>query len=1088
MNRIFSLLLTVFLAFQFSYPQKANNSPGDSLKNISLDLQFRSIGPAVTGGRVIDIAVNPENHSEYFIAAGSGSLWKTINNGITFSPVFDNQKSYAIGAVRIDPSNPNVIWVGTGENRNQNNVAYGDGVYKSEDGGKTWKNLGLKNSEHIGGIAIDPKNPNTVLVAAMGPLRREGGDRGVYKTTDGGKTWNKVLYISEFTGCSEIHMDPRNSNIIYAVAHQRMRKLYTGIGGGPESGIYRSTDNGNTWDKMTRGLPTEDVGRIGMSVSPANADILYAIIEAKKDQGVYKSTDRGSSWSKQSSYVSAYPFYFQKLFCDPKDADKLYSMDVFIKLSRDGGKTWNNLGEKFKHVDNHVLWIDPDNTKHLLSGCDGGVYETYDQGKSWSFKNNIPIAEVYKVATDNASPFYNVYIGTQDNNSLGGPSRTINSGGITNQDWTFTLAGDGFQSQADWKDPNIVYAQSQNGGLTRFNKKTGESLNIKPSDFMDTAYRFDWDAALLISEHNNKRLYFGGNKLFRTDDQGNSWDEISPDLTRGIPKNFMKLMGKSWSIDELVNKGVMAQIASIAESPLDENILYVGSGDGLIHYTTDAGKTWNKSSTGKLPEYARVHQIIASRFDKLVAYAACHNFHDGDYKPYLLKTTDGGKTWSFINSNLPERGSSYSIAEDHVNKNLLFCGTQFGVYFTTDGAKEWIPLKNGMPTTSVMNLTIQRNENDLVVSTFGRGVYILDDYTPLRTISKEILEKDAYVFPVKDARMFIPATPFGFSGIGFQGAGFFAAPNPEIGAVFTYYLKDKPKSLKEIRREAEKEKQKKGEDIEYPDYQTLLKEKIQQDPFLLITITDEEGNVVRKIKTDLKKGVNRLVWDFRYNVVTPISLEAFDNSVPWNEPDKGYMAAPGKYFVSLSKFEEGKFTTLTEPQAFICKPLFDDMLTQKDKNEFSAFNKKVAELTRAVSGAEAYHKELVNRVSYLKKALFETGSLPVDTYSKLLAAETKLDEINKKLNGDPLRGRYEGGTPTTIKGRVELITYSLWSTTAAPTKTFLRSYDSAAEKYDDLSTSLKTVSDEIKEIESTFEKYGAPYTPGRFPEWKKNLQ
>ena len=316
----------------------------------------------------------------------------------------------------------------------------------------------------------------------MGSLRKEGGDRGIFKTTDGGKTWSNVLFISKYTGCYEVHMDPRFPNIIYAVADQRMRNLYTGISGGPESGIYRSTDYGTTWDKMTNGLPTEDVGRIGMSVSPVNPDILYAIIEAKKEQGVYKSSDRGISWTKQSSYVSAYTFYFQKLFCDTKDADRIYSMDVLIKVSKDGGKTWANLGEKFKHVDNHVLWIDPDNNRHLISGCDGGVYETYDQGQNWDFKSNIPIAEVYKVTTDNQTPFYNVYIGTQDNNSLGGPSRTINSGGITNQDWVFTLAGDGFQTQVDWKDPNIIYAESQNGGLTRVNKITGERLDIKPYD------------------------------------------------------------------------------------------------------------------------------------------------------------------------------------------------------------------------------------------------------------------------------------------------------------------------------------------------------------------------------------------------------------------------------------------------------------------------------------------------------------------------------------------------------------------------------------------------------------------------------
>lgn len=461
---IVSTLCTfIFINSAILFAQNSKSS-ADSLKNISLTgLKFRSIGPALTGGRVIDIAVNPLDHTEYFIASGSGSLWKTMNNGITFSPSFDNQKSYAIGCVRIDPSNSNIIWVGTGENSNHYNVAYGDGVYKSEDDGKNWKNMGIKTSEHIGGIAIDPKNSNQVYVAAMGSLRKEGGDRGIFKTTDGGKTWSNVLFISKYTGCYEVHLDPRFSNIIYAVADQRMRNLYTGVSGGPESGIYRNIDYGTTWDKMTNGLPTEDVGRIGMSVSPVNPDILFAIIEAKKEQGVYKSSDRGVSWTKQSSYVSAYTFYFQKLFCDTKDADRIYSMDVLIKVSKDGGKTWVNLGEKYKHVDNHVLWIDPDNNRHLISGCDGGVYETYDQGKNWDFKSNIPIAEVYKVTTDNQTPFYNVYIGTQDNNSLGGPSRTINSGGITNQDWVFTLAGDGFQTQVDWKDPNIIYAESQNG-------------------------------------------------------------------------------------------------------------------------------------------------------------------------------------------------------------------------------------------------------------------------------------------------------------------------------------------------------------------------------------------------------------------------------------------------------------------------------------------------------------------------------------------------------------------------------------------------------------------------------------------------
>ncbi len=1053
----------------------------DSLKNVSLSgLKFRSIGPAVTGGRVVGIAVNPQNHSEYYIASGSGSLWKTENNGTTFSPTFDGNTSYAIGAVTIDPTNPNIVWAGTGENSNHNNATYGDGVYKSEDGGKSWKNMGLKTSEHIGGIVVDPKDPNNVYVAAMGPLRKEGGDRGVFKTTDGGKTWNNVLTISKYTGCYEVHMDPRYPNILYAVAQQRMRKLYTGVSGGPESGIYRSTDNGATWDKMASGLPSGDVGKIGLAISPVNPDILYAIIEAKNGQGFYKSSDRGVSWSKQSSYVSAYIFYFQKLICDTKDADRIYSMDLFIKVSNDGGKTWANLGEKYKHVDNHALWVDPSNNLHLISGCDGGVYETYDQGKNWAFKNNIPVAEVYKVTTDNAAPFYNVYIGTQDNNSLCGPSRTASTAGITNQDWVFTLSGDGFQSQADWKDANTIYAESQNGGLVRYDKRTGEKLYIKPADFNDSAYRFDWDAALLISKHDNHRLYFGANKLLRSDDQGNSWSTISSDLTRGVPQNFQKLMGRSWSIDELANKSSMAQIAAIAESPVDENILYVGSGDGLISYTLDGGKNWNQSSVSGLPEYSRINKIAASSFDRMVAYAACHNFIDGDYKPYLLKTTNGGKSWSLINGNLPDNFSTFCVAEDHVNANLLFVGTQSGVYFSNDGGNEWIPLKNGIPDVAVFDLTTHRDENDLVVGTYGRGVYILDDYSPLRLLSKETIKKNAVIFPVKDARMFIPTSPFGFNGIGFMGASFFNVPNPEVGAVFTYYIKDSFKTLKEKRRDQEKELQKKGEDIKYPSYTELKNEKDQPGAFLLFTVADEKGNVIRRIKTNITKGVNRIVWDFRYDVVTPISMDPFDDSVPWNEPDRGNMVVPGKYTVSLSEFADSVFTELVPPQQFKCKPLFDFQFSELDKIALNDFNSKVSDLNKDISAADAWRKDLVAKLSYIKKAVFVTTRLPAGTYNSVLSLERNLEDLNVKLNGDPLRARYEGGTPTSLKERVDLITGALWSTTSAPTLSFQQNYDVALKGFSQLSGTLKSIDGQVKDLESTLDKYGAPYTPGRF--------
>ncbi|NNG27112.1 MAG: glycosyl hydrolase, partial [Ignavibacteriaceae bacterium] len=525
---------------------------------------------------------------------------------------------------------------------------------------------------------------------------------------------------------------------------------------------------------------------------------------------------------------------------------------------------------------------------------------------------------------------------------------------------------------------------------------------------------------------------------------------------------------------------------TIAESPIDENVLFVGSGDGLIHYTNDGGSNWQRSSVPNLPEYARIHHIIASRFDKQIAYVACHNYVGGDRSPYLYKTTDGGKSWYSINSNLPGEGCTYSIAEDHIEKNLLFVGTQFGVYFTTSGGDEWILFKNGIPPATVMDLDIQRRENDLVVSTFGRGVYILDEYTPLRYLSKETLRKVAEIFPIKDALMFIPANPFGFRGVGFQGASFYSAPNPEIGAVFTYYLKDEFKSLKEKRRDEEKEKQKNGEDIKYPSYEILLKEQEEPDAYLLFTITDEQGNVVRKIKTDPKNGVNRIVWNFRYNTFNPISLKPFDYSVPWNEPDRGYMVVPGNYNVSLSKFENGAFTELVAPIKFNCKPLNITSLPADDKIALDTFNKKVAELTRAITGADAYRKELVQKLSYLKIATFETANVPENTFNKVLTAELTLKELNRKLNGDGLRRRYEGASPSSIKDRVDLITAALWNTTAAPTTTFIKSYDDAASKFDDVLVFLKTIDNEIKQIEQILEKHGAPYTPGRFPEWKKN--
>jgi photosystem II stability/assembly factor-like uncharacterized protein len=837
------------------------------------------------------------------------------------------------------------------------------------------------------------------------------------------------------------------------------------------------------------GLPTENIGRIGMSISPANPDIVYALVQAKEkeESGLYKTANRGASWTKQSGYNSTYPFYMQKIYADPKDENKIYSMDLLIQVSIDGGKTFQALGEKYKHVDNHTIWIDPANTKHLISGNDGGVYETWDMGKSWDFKANIPITEVYKVSTDNAVPFYNVYIGTQDNNSLMGPSRTINSSGITNRDWTYTLGGDGFETQADWKDDNILYVQSQNGGLVRYDKKNGEQLDIQPVNLIDSGYRFDWDAPLLISQHDNKRLYFAANKVFKTNDRGNTWEVISGDLTRGVPKKMQQLMGRSWSIDEMAGKRSSANITAIAESMLDENIIYAGSGDGLIHVTTDGGKNW--ISSNPLPginNFTRVHHIIASKHNKFVAYAACQNVSDGDYKPYLFKTIDGGKSWTSLNANLPFRGSTYCIAEDHVKPDLLFTGTQFGLFMTVDGGKEWIKFMNGLPTATIKDVEIQKRENDLVVATFGRGIYILDDYSPLRNINKDLLQQKAAILPIKDAYMFIKANPFGYPGKAFQGANLYTASNPEVGATFTYFIRDEVKTLKQKRRDAEKEKQKKGEEIEYPDYNVLFKEGEQSEPYLLFTIADSKGNVIRKIKTGFAKGINRLTWDFRYQPFTPINLTPFEYTNAWDQPNVGYMVVPGTYSVSLQQFEDGKYTELVAPIFFNCVPLNNSTLPVEDKLALDLFNKKVAELTRAMNGADAYRSELVEKIPYLKQAVLDAASVPSDSYERILAVAKKLVEINRRFNGDGLRGRYEGAIPVSLKGRIDQISGGLWATTAAPTETYRNSYNIAADGFEAILNSLRSVSEEIKLIEGILEKFKAPYTPGRFPEWRKN--
>ena len=1052
-------------------------------------LKFRSIGPAVTSGRISDFAVNPSNNSEYYVASAAGGVWKTTNHGVTFSPIFDGQGSYSIGCITLDPSNPSVVWVGSGENNNQRAVSYGDGVYKSDDAGKSWKNMGLKSSEHIAKVIVDPNDPNTVFVAAYGPVWKEGGERGVYKTTDGGLSWTCVKAVSAYTGCNDLVMDPRNSKVLYAAFHQRMRKVFTYIGGGPESAIFKSVDGGVTWKKLEGGLPTGEIGRMGIAISPVNPDVLYAVIEAKDDKGgVYQSLDKGASWEKRNPFFSA-GNYYQEIVCDPINVNKIYITDSYYKMSIDGGKTITNIGEINKHIDNHCIWIDPKDGNHLLIGTDGGVYETWDFAKTWDFKDNLPVTQFYKVATDNAYPFYNVHGGTQDNCSLGGPSRTTSMNGIVNADWFVTSTGDGFVTQVDQSNSDIIYAESQYGGLNRFDKKSGEYLPIKPVEREgEETYRWNWDAPLLISQHSNTRLYFGANKLFKTDDRGNSWTVISPDLTRQIDRNKLEIMGRVWSVDAIAKNGstdIYGQLTSIAESKFDANMIWVGTDDGLIQLTTDGGKNWTKfDNILGAPNQSYVHQIISSLHDKNTAYVCFNHHRYGDFKPYIFKTIDAGKSWKAIQSNLPERGSVYSIAEDHVDPNLLFVGTEFGIYFSNDGGLKWIQLKSGLPTVAVRDIKIQQRENDLVLATFGRGLYILDDYSLLRNLKKEDLNKPAILFPIKESLMFVESMPLGLRDKGHQGSGYFESQNPEVGAVFTYYLKDSVKKLKDKRKDAEKLKIDKKESVFYPSIDSLRLEDNQPDPYLLFTIKDSSGKIIRYLKSPAKSGLQRIVWDFRYPTPAPVNNRPVpEEDQLFSEEELGNRTAPGIYNVSISKYEDGILSNLTEPISFTCKQLENSNLP-RDISENDKFYQKVAELRKAVSAATDIANTMDQRLKNINLALQDIQGHSDKMLLKANDIAKKMLAVNIQLSGDKTKSKREMETGPSINDRVSVIQSSIVNSTSIIPSIYIDSYMVAAKQFTITLADLKLIDLMIDELEKELEVNHAPYTPGRWPVWK----
>jgi len=1050
-------------------------------------LELRNIGPAINSGRVVDFAVQPDAHNVIYVATASGNLWKTTNAGTTWKPIFDKEGSYAIGCVTLDPNNPNVVWVGTGENNSQRSVAFGDGVYKSLDGGQNWENMGLPESEHIGMIAVDPRDSNVVYVASQGPLWRSGGERGVYKTTDGGATWERVLFVSDDTGFNEVHMDPRNADVLYASSYQRRRHVYTLVDGGPESAIYKSTDAGATWRKLTEGLPKVDMGKIGLAVSPANPDFVYAVIEAQRDEsGTFRSTDRGESWSKMSDYVSQSPQYYNELIADPEDPNRVYAMDTLLQVTFDGGKTFKKLFKRNKHVDNHALWVDPDNTDHFIVGCDGGVYETFDLGLNYRFFENLPITQVYRVSVDNSKPFYYVYGGTQDNNSMGGPSRTLYSSGISNEDWFITVGGDGYETVVDPTNPNIIYAQWQYGGLVRYDRVSGELIDIQPQEEPgEAAHRWNWDSPVIISPHSPSRLYYACQRLYRSDDRGDSWTAVSPDLSRQIDPNTLPVFGKIQSIDAVaknMSTSNYGNIVSLTESPIVEGLIYVGTDDGLIQVTEDGGANWRAvDQVPGVPKMTYVSRLEASLFDESTVYAAFNNKKQADFKPYVFVSRDRGRTWSSITGDLPDREIVYSLMQDHIKPELLFAGTEFGLYFTIDEGTHWIRLKGGLPTIQVRDIDIHRTENDLALATFGRGFYILDDYTPLREVSEQVLEQEAILFPPKDALRYVEMS----SRVVDRGATFFTADNPPFGATFTYYLKDGFKTLEEQRIEAEKKAIKAGKEPKIPTYDELRTEEEQIEPKVFFTIRNADGEVVSRVDGSTKKGMHRATWNLRYPSARPVSIKKDEDRPFWMGEPVGPLAMTGTYTVTMSSTVDGVTTDLGQPQKFQVVELGINTFKADDLAEVQAFQQKVWDLERAFRGAVKWATEADGRLAHTRKALYDTPAADTALLAESQRLQTELDDIVVELSGDKTRENRNVFTPPSIAERVDRVVQSQWDTTSAPTQTMKNGYEWAADAFAIQLGRLKAFAADLEAFEDQLESAGAPWTPGRLPNWKK---
>jgi photosystem II stability/assembly factor-like uncharacterized protein len=1074
--RVTSLTFIFLIVNIKSFAQ--NNKTLDITKDVNVSsiyngLKFRSIGPALMSGRISDIAIHTKNENIWYVAVGSGGVWKTENAGTTWNSLFDGQVSYSIGCITLDPKNPDIVWVGTGENVGGRHMGYGDGIYKSEDGGKSWKNMGLKKSEHLSKIIIHPTNSNIIWVASQGPLWSSGGERGVYKSTDGGKSWKQSLGDTEWVGATDLLIDPRNPDLLYAATWQRQRTVAGYMGGGPGTALYKSIDGGEKWTKLHKGLPNSNMGKIGLAISPQQPDVIYAAIELdRRKGGVYKSENQGASWKKMSDAVAGGtgPHYYQELYASPHNFDELYLANNYMLVSADGGKTFKQMNEQEKHVDNHAVAFKKDDPNYILVGCDGGLYESFDKTKNWKFIDNLPITQFYKIAVDDAKPYYHVYGGTQDNNTQGAPSRTDNIHGIRNSDWFVVLGGDGHQPATEPGNPNIVYSQWQQGNLNRHDRISGENVYIKPQpELGEKVERYNWDAPILVSPHNPKRIYHASQRVWKSDDRGDSWQVISEDLTNNIERIQTPFYGKkqkwdnAWDIYAMSN---YSTITSLSESPKKEGLIYAGTDDGIIQVTEDGGINWRKIDFTKikgLPSTAFVNDLKADLYNENIVYAVFDNHKYGDYKPYLFKSINKGKTWENIANNLPDRTLLWRIVQDHEKSDLMFLGTEFGVYFTLDGAKTWAKLKGGFPNISVRDLAIQKRENDLIAGTFGRGIYILDDYSSLREINPS---KEAQLFKPRDGNWYMQRKILGGSKKASQGDNFFVADNPSYGVEFTYYLKDSYKSKESKRKANEKKTANNKGTIVVPEWSVLDEENKEISPSEWLFIYDFEGNNIRKIKGNNKKGMNRMSWDLTTTSTATISIKNIDSK------RNGDMVGPGKYTAQLFKKIEGKFIVIGDKVSFNVKHTSKNSLNKNTPDKVVEHWESISSLSSKTNDLQTEITDTKNAIQIMLSAYEKASKINENLHAELIQSRNQILDIEQQFNGS--KARLEVGEKNEYPTIRDYIWSASGSTTYGPTKAHLKYMNNANRLFNEMNTKLGTIKNSIAPLEEKLKKIGAP--------------